>query len=191
MKMISRIIGKLLRGRHAGERHLLWNELQPAPGEAALRLVSTAFEDGAPIPRKFAGKGVGENVSPALSWSGVPPHAVELVLVMEDPDAPLRRPFVHLIASILPPIPGDLGEGGLSAEAGAAGITYGLSTFRKPGYSGPRALVAHGPHRYLFQLYALDRPSGLMAGATRADLVPALSGKIVARGRLCGCFERT
>ncbi|QBR01559.1 YbhB/YbcL family Raf kinase inhibitor-like protein [Paraburkholderia pallida] len=189
--MISRIIGKLLRGRRAGDRHLLWNELPPSPGEATLRLASPAFEDGMPMPRRFAGKGVGDNVSPAFSWSGVPAHAAELVMVMEDPDAPLRRPFVHLIASIPQPVPGGLGEGALSAEGGAPGITYGLSTFRKPGYSGPRALVAHGPHRYLFQLYALAQPSGIRPGAKREEMVPALDGKIIARGRLCGYFERT
>ncbi len=143
------------------------------------------------IPARYAGKGVGENVSPAFSWSGVPDHAVELVMVMEDPDAPLRHPFVHLIASIPAPIPSGLSEGELSAKAVPPGVTFGLSTFRKPGYSGPRALVAHGLHRYLFQLYALGQPSGLPSGAKRAELVTALTGKIVARGRLCGYFERT
>ncbi|WP_218001619.1 hypothetical protein [Paraburkholderia acidipaludis] len=51
--------------------------------------------------------------------------------------------------------------------------------------------MGHGPHRYLFQLYALDRPSGLKSGAKREDLVPALDRKITARDCLCGYFERT
>jgi Raf kinase inhibitor-like YbhB/YbcL family protein len=188
--MIARVIGKLLRGRRAGDRHLLWNELPPNPDEKILMLSSSAFDNDASIPNRFAGKGVGEDISPALSWTGLPGHAVELVLVMEDPDAPLRRPFVHLIASIMPPFGHGLAEGALSAEPANNRIKLGLSTFRKAGYSGPRALPAHGPHRYMFQLFALSRSSGLSSGVKRNALVRALDGKILARGSLYGYFER-
>jgi Raf kinase inhibitor-like YbhB/YbcL family protein len=188
--MIARILGTLLRGRRAQEKYLLWNELAPSREEAALQLVSPAFRNETSIPVRFAGHGVGDNVSPALSWRGVPAHAVELVLVMEDPDAPLRKPFVHLIALIHAPFGDGIEEGGLSADAARSGMIYGLSTLRKPGYSGPRALPGHGAHRYVFQLYALGKPSGLHTGAKRHDLVAGMTGKVIARGRLCGYFER-
>jgi Raf kinase inhibitor-like YbhB/YbcL family protein len=189
--MIGRLLGKLLRGRHAGERLLLWNELPVGENErAAMILQSTAFTHGADIPRHHAGQGVGDDISPPLEWSGIATTVVELVLIIEDPDAPLRRPFVHLIAYGIPPTTTHLAEGALGAECADSPVTLGLSTFRKLGYSGPRALPAHGPHRYAFQLFALDQPSRLARGARREDLVAAMDGKVIARARLDGLFER-
>ncbi len=141
------------------------------------------------IPVRYAGAGVGANVFPALAWSATPPGTVELVLVMEDPDAPLRRPFVHLIAAGIDPSFTLVDDGGLGADDGVPCV-FGLTTFRHLGYSGPRALPGHGTHRYVFQLFALGRPSGLAQGARRAALVDALQGKLLARGTFEGLFER-
>ncbi|WP_157956410.1 YbhB/YbcL family Raf kinase inhibitor-like protein [Dyella sp. C11] len=187
--MIARLLGTLLRGRHAGDTHLLVNELPVRANESSLALRSDAFVADAPIPLRYAGEGVGDNVSPPLHWSLPPPGTVEQVLVMEDPDAPLSRPFVHLVATGIAPGITRLDEGALNGD-NAQAMTLGLGTFRKAGYSGPRALPGHGPHRYVFQLLALDRSSGLGAGARRRDLVAALDGKVLARGTLEGRFER-
>jgi Raf kinase inhibitor-like YbhB/YbcL family protein len=189
--MIDRILGRLLRGRHAGEARLIWNELASSAHESkTLVLRSGAFLHGGSIGLRYAGKGVGDDRSPPLSWDGVPEGAVELVLVMEDPDAPLKHPFVHLIAAGLNPSVRRLSEGALCAGRQDVELTLGLTTFKHPGYSGPRALPGHGPHRYVFQLFALKGPSGLSAGARRKDLPAALQGKVIARARLDGCFER-
>jgi hypothetical protein len=58
-------------------------------------LSSPSFAGGCPIPRRHAGKGVGDDISPALAWSGVPGETAEILLLIDDPDAPLPRPFVH------------------------------------------------------------------------------------------------
>ncbi len=187
--MIARFLGVLLRGRRAGAAHLLGHELPAEPGEVPLQLHSTAFTAGSTIPQRYAGEGVGDNVSPPLRWSQPPQGTVELVLVMEDPDAPLRRPFVHLIAAGIDPFVTGFTEGILCSE-GAATCLLGLTTFRQLGYSGPRALPGHGPHRYVFQLFALGERSGLARGAQRSELVAALHGKLLARGTLEGTFER-
>jgi hypothetical protein len=187
--VIARLLGTLLRGRRAGDQRLLCHELPVASGEEALQLASSAFAAGGTIPVRYAGEGVGANVSPALAWSALPPATVELVLVMEDPDAPLRRPFVHLIAAGIDPSLNRLEDGALSALDGAPCV-FGLTTFRHLGYCGPRALPGHGTHRYVFQLFALGRPSGLEQGARRDELVEALKGKLLARGTLEGLFER-
>ncbi|RUL77540.1 YbhB/YbcL family Raf kinase inhibitor-like protein [Dyella choica] len=189
--MIGRILGRLLRDRHAGERWLLWNELPTAAhGDGSMELKCAAFAHGTTIPRRYAGDGVGDNVSPPLHWTGVPDGTAELVLVMEDPDAPLRRPFVHLIAAGIAPDGPQMAEGALDGQRSDTRIILGLTTFGKPGYSGPRALAGHGPHRYVFQLFALKQPSGLAWGARRKGLPGALSGKVIARARLDGYFER-
>lgn len=187
--MIARLLGVLLRGRHAGDAQLLGHELPVEPGEVPLQLSSPAFITGSTIPTRYAGEGVGDNLSPPLRWSQPPPGTVELVLVIEDPDAPLRRPFVHLIAAGIDPFVTGFTEGVLRG-AGDAVCVLGLTTFRQLGYSGPRALPGHGPHRYVFQLFALGERSGLARGARRSELVAALHGKLLARGTLEGTFER-
>lgn len=187
--MIARLVGALLRGRHAGDAHLLGHELPVEPGELTLQLTSSAFIAGSTIPTRHAGEGVGENISPPLRWSQPPAGTVELVLVIEDPDAPLRRPFVHLIAAGIDPFVTGFTEGVLRAD-GAAVCVLGVTTFRQLGYSGPRALPGHGPHRYVFQLFALGERSGLARGARRNELVGALHGKLLARATLEASFER-
>lgn len=188
--MMARFLGKLLRGVHAGDRHLLWNQVVAGPHEARLHLTSEAFSNGALIPARYAGPGVGANLSPPLSWSQAPEDTEELVLVIEDPDAPLPRPFVHLIVAGIPPSVSSFAEGELCAGALSHSVILGLTSFRQLGYSGPRALPGHGPHRYVFQLFALNKQSGLKPRATRRLLASALARKVLARGRLEGIFER-
>ncbi len=119
----------------------------------------------------------------------MPQDAVELVLVMEDPAAPLPRPFVHLIATGIAPASRGLAEGALSATAG--GIVVGRNSFRRNEYAGPRALPGHGVHDYVFQLFALNRTLAFAALPSRAALMRLLPGAVIARGRLVGTFERT
>src|SRR4051794_39570502 len=60
-----------------------------------ITLQSTAFTDGHPIPRRHTEDG--EDLSPQLSWSGLPPGTVELALIVDDPDAPRAEPWVHWV----------------------------------------------------------------------------------------------
>ncbi len=98
---------------------------------------------------------MGDNISPQLSWRGQPPGTVELALVMEDPDAPLPRPFVHLVTTGIPPMLEGIAEGTLSD--GAHQFLMGRNMLRQTTYAGPRALPGHGVHRYVFELFALNR----------------------------------
>jgi Raf kinase inhibitor-like YbhB/YbcL family protein len=142
------------------------------------------------MPTRYAGEGAGENISPPLSWSGVPDEAAELVLVMQDPDAPLPRPVVHVIATGISPGAGGLTEGALGA-AGSPGIRLGRASFGRRVYAGPRALRGHGPHRYVFQLVALRLPLALAREPSLRELLAAIRGNAIARGRLTGTFEQS
>jgi len=180
-----RILGRLLKNRRAGEDSLAWHgDGLNAPD--TIQLNSTDFDDGGPMPRRTAGKPVGANVSPALAWSNVPADAKELVLVVEDPDAPLGRPFVHAVARLDPSVPGvadgDLNEGAPHAS--------GLGAFGRRGYSGPRPAPGHGPHAYVFQLFALD--TAILGDDTLrpATVMDAMRGHVIARGRVTGTYER-
>jgi len=188
---MRRFVGTLLRGVRAGEKHLAYND--PAAANAPLSLVisSSSFEFGGTIPRKHAGPGEGENISPELSWMGVPPETAELVLIVEDPDAPLPRPFVHALATGIPPGTLTLAEGRLSeTNTPGDGLSMGKNTFGKTTYGGPRPVPGHGPHTYVFQLFAIDKHLAFEGVPSRADVLRQMEGAVIARGRIEGTYER-
>ena len=178
------MLGQLLRGLKGHDRHLAWNRLEAAP--ETLHISSSAFADGAPMPLRHAGDGLGQNVSPPLHIAGVPAGAQDLVLVLEDPDVPLPRPIVHMIARLMVTTR-DIAEGALNA---GQPIAFGRGSFGRTGYHGPRPIPGHGPHRYIFQLFAVTRPLNMKPTATLTDFIALMSGTVVARGRLTGTFER-
>ena len=188
--MVERFLGRLLRGVQAGEPRLVWHHPAVASAPDSLVLTSPAFDAGAPIPPRHAYPGMGENVSPPLAWSGGPEGTQELVLLLEDAVAPLPRPFVHCLATGLAPSLRALPEAALSARAAEFGITLGRCTLGLTGYNGPRGIAGHGVHRYTFQLLALGRRTAWRGRPTRAALLRAIAGSVLARGRLDGLFER-
>jgi Raf kinase inhibitor-like YbhB/YbcL family protein len=186
---IERLIGRTLRAVRAGDRHLAWNAPALAAVPDSIALASPAFAARAAIPPRYAGSGVGDNLSPPLRWSGVPAGAAELVLVIEDPDAPLPWPVVHALATGIPPIWQGLPEGALSLTTGSP-IRLGRGSFGRTVYAGPRPVRGHGVHRYVFEIIAVDRPLVLAGPADLAAVLTALSGHALAKGRLVGTFER-
>lgn len=183
-------VGRMLRAVRAGERGLLWNSAAGRDAPASIELVSDAFANRATIPRRHAGVGVGENLSLALSWRNIPSDTAELALVIEDPDAPLPRPFVHTVVTAIPPEVTRIEEGVLVEGLQHPGV-FGKGTFGGRGYRGPRPLRDHGPHTYVFQLFALAAPlSGDRTSLSRAQLAKAMAGIVLSRGRLDGTYER-
>src|ERR1700733_753917 len=186
------VVGTLLKNRRAGEEKLAWNRPSLSARET-LTLTSDAFGDGEAIPAEYAGKRAGgRNLSPQLSWSVPPAGTAELLLVVEDADAPMPRPFVHCLALIAPQVR-ELPPGGLTARNPAVGVRV-LRSGMGRGYLGPEPIKGHGPHRYTFQLFALataaadDRAAAEQA-RPRA-LLSAVAGPVLARGRLTGRYER-
>ncbi len=186
--MIAQILGRLLRGVHAGDKKLAWTDQALRDVPDTIKLTSTAFDDGGQIPRTYAGAGLGDNVSPPLAWANVPPNATDLLLIMEDPDAPLPRPVVHLIVLNIPSNLHGLQAGALSKPA--ATLRFGQTIARTADYRGPRGLPNHGPHKFHFVLVALSGPLGLQTGAKRKDVLLAAAPLALAKGRLVGIFEQ-
>lgn len=180
-------VGRLLRPVRAGEHKLLWNDARLGVCGSTMPLTSPAFGAGQWLPLRYAGKGVGHNVSPPLSWGPCPEGTQELVLALEDPDAPLPSPFVHVLVLGLPPDCSSLAEGALSSVMRPAGM--GVNTFGRAEYAGPRALPGHGPHRYVFQLFALRKRLSPQV-RRRRDFVRSAAGGVLARARLDVLFER-
>jgi len=145
-----------------------------------MELASSAFSDGQSIPRRHSCEG--EDLSPPLSWTGVPDSASSLALILDDPDAP-GGTFTHWLAWRLEPAAGGLGEG-------EAAPVEGRNDFGATGYRGPCPPPGHGPHRYFFRLHALEDALELEPGAGRAELEQALARRSVAVAELMGTYER-
>ena len=178
-------LGRLLANCRAGENTLVWHaEGLDAP--STIHIESPAFVDGAPMPRHTAGRPIGDNSSPALAWTGIPDGARELVLIVEDADVPFARPIAHAVARLDPTIAG-VPEGDLVAGAPHG---RGRGGFGRVGYNGPRPIPGHGPHSYVFQLFALDIRIPADDTIRLTTLVDAMRGHALARGRLTGTYER-
>ena len=161
-----------------------------APGLQApetLTVTSTDVVDGRPLPDRFQARVRGRNAGPSLHWSGAPADARELVVVVEDPDIPRRGVALHGGLAGLVPSGAGIAAGPWAETPGAASARLVLG---KRGFVGALPPKGHPAHRYVFQVFALSEPSGLADGFTRAQALEALSGKVVARGRLTTTFER-
>jgi Raf kinase inhibitor-like YbhB/YbcL family protein len=186
--MNARWIGRILRSVRAGERHSASNHAALLDVSGVISLKSEWFLNGKQMPLRSAGIGVGENISPPLSWSGVPAGTVELAILMEDPDAPLPWPFVHMIAYRISPDKSGVAAGALAREA--AGAAFGRSTAGAQGYMGPRPVPGHGPHRYIFQILALSRCTAFSSAPKLKAFLHGISGTVIGRGILVGTYER-
>lgn len=161
------------------------------PSVAQLKVTSSAFANGQLIPRRHTGDG--EDLSPPLSWTGVPGQARSLALICDDPDAPSREPWVHWVIYNIPVSMTGLPQGVPRQPQPAAvpGASQGRNSWpsNHVGYRGP-APPPGKPHHYHFQLYALDQTLGLAAGADKAALLKAMAGHVVGRGELMGVYQR-
>ncbi len=149
-------------------------------------VTSSAFRNGGTIPARFTCDG--PDVSPPLSWTGVPAGAKGLALICDDPDAPAGD-WVHWVMYDIPPSTTALAENQPTTQTLPGGAKQGVNDFRKIGYGGP--CPPGGTHRYFFTIYALDIALNLEPGKTKAELLRALQGHIVAQGQLMGAYTRT
>ena len=154
-----------------------------------LILQSEAFSQNQTVPRKYSGEG--DDVSPPLTWSGLPDGTKELALIMDDPDAPAGT-WVHWVIYKIPADAEGLSEGiSTSMQVSSpAGALQGKNSWNKIGYGGPAPPPGHGLHHYHFKLYALDVKLNLDPGASKQALLGAMQGHILAQGELVGTYQR-
>jgi Raf kinase inhibitor-like YbhB/YbcL family protein len=151
----------------------------------SIQLTSSAFADGGMIPVRYARKG--ENVSPPLAWSAVPAGVQSFALIVDDPDAP-GGDWVHWVVYNLPGDTTTLPEGITSDSALPGGAAQGKNGWGASKYDGPQP--PSGTHRYVFKLYALDIVLKLKPGASKADLLRAMEGHVLARAQLIGKYQK-
>lgn len=162
---------------------ILGQEEEMVQGEnkvSAMNISLADFNNGQPVPQKFTCDG--ENVSPALSWSGAPAQTASYALIVDDPDAPVGV-WVHWVLYNLPPTLNSLAE-----KSDGVG-TQGMNGWRTAGYSGP-CPPAGKAHRYYFKIYALDLPPDLPAGLTASQLTAKMKGHLLAQAEWMGTYGR-
>lgn len=147
--------------------------------EYAMHLESPAFELNQMIPKRYTCEG--ENLSPPLKFGELPNGTKSLVLIVDDPDAPMGT-FDHWVAWNIPGNLHELKEGAKLAEEGTNG-------FGEKGYKGPCPPKGK-PHRYFFTLFALDRELDLPLGSSKAAVKNAMKGHILGTAQTIGLYQR-
>lgn len=156
-----------------------------------MRLHSPAFADGDPIPAEHS-KEEGDNTSPPLTITDVPDGTASFALIVDDPDAPTEEPFVHWLIWNIPNQADTIAEGYPPSGDGQAfnETRQGTNGFGNQRYDGPAPPPGDDPHRYRFQLFALEHLLGVEEGAHREELEAAMEGAVVADAELVGTYER-
>src|ERR1041385_630891 len=147
-----------------------------AAGGAKMKITSSAFQEGGNIPSRFSRDG--QNVNPALRIGGTPSDAKSLLLIMDDPDAPVGL-FTHWLVWNIDPKTTEIAE-----KSVPKGAVQGTNDYSTIGYGGPQP--PSGTHRYYFKTFALDQILDLKPGAKRAEVDAAISGHVIAQGELIG-----
>jgi hypothetical protein len=148
---------------------------------ATITVSSNAVTDGEDIPVEFTCDG--EDVTPDVAWADVPPDTVEIVVVVDDPDAPSGT-FTHWTVWGLEPDASPLDQ---DLPAGAV---EGSNDFGNVGYRGPCPPVGDDPHTYRFRVLALDSSLDLPEGAAPSELSAAIGDHLVGQGQLQATYAR-
>jgi Raf kinase inhibitor-like YbhB/YbcL family protein len=154
---------------------------EPDVAAPAFPLTSADIAEGEPIDPRFTCDG--DDVAPALAWDDVGEETVELVLVVEDPDAP-GGTFTHWLVYGIDP-----GATTLAAGTDGVGFREGENDMGEIGYGGPCPPEGE-THDYVFRLLAVDAETALEEGARRDDVLEAVEGHVVGEGRLTAPYSR-
>lgn len=142
-----------------------------------LRITSPVFENNGVIPSKYTCDG--KDVNPPLKIEGIPKGTKSLVIIIDDPDAPMGT-WDHWIVWNIPPVE--------KIEENSVPGTEGLNNFRQHSYGGP--CPPSGTHRYIFKVYALDTKLDLNSNSRKKDVERAMKGHILAKGEIVGLYSR-
>src|SRR6202043_30455 len=171
-----------------------WCVSETANAQAAFTLTSTTFKDGTMMPKKVANKNpqnpncVGDNVSPQLSWSGVPEGTKSFALTMVDPEGRGGLGVFHWVAYGIPANVTSFAEGEVSKESDK--YVGGKSTQGVGFFSGP-CTPPGSPHHYTYLVIATDLDAKeLPPGMTLPELQGKLNGHVKGAAGLVGLFVK-
>ncbi len=149
--------------------------------ENNMELKSNSFKHNSIIPPEYTCDS--ENINPNLSIEGVSEDTKELVLIVDDPDAPAGT-WMHWTMWGISPSINVIDKGKLPE-----GVKEGLTSFGTVGYGGPCPPVGTGTHRYSFRIYALNKNINLNAGATPEELEREMSDSVIDSAEIIGLYS--
>jgi len=154
-----------------------------------LSIGSAAFRDGGEIPIVYTCEG--DDVSPPLTFAGVPEGTRSLALIVDDPDAPdpnaPKMTWVHWVLYNLPHDCVGLAEA-IVTRSLPHGTRQGKNDWQRVGFGGPCPPI--GRHRYFHKLFALDTRLADLGEPTKAELERAMDGHILADATLVGTYQK-
>jgi|SRR3989338_3287965 len=142
--------------------------------------IKSIFKNGEKIPEKYTADG--EDVNPSLEISSIPNNARSLVLIIDDPDAPVGT-WVHWVVWNIPANINKIEENSIPENS-----VQGKNSWNNNEYGGPSP--PSGTHRYFFKLYALDNTLSLDQSADKKAVENAMKGHILAKTELMGVYSR-
>ena len=146
--------------------------------EKAMNLISSNFQNGQELPKKYSCDG--EGVAPNLQWSGFPAETKSFALIFEDPDAPAGT-FVHWLVVNIPTMITSAEEGGVDISEGTAITNDGGSTAYIP------PCPPSGSHRYIFKVFALNIEK--LDGITKDNFQEKIKPYIIDQAELMGRYQ--
>jgi Raf kinase inhibitor-like YbhB/YbcL family protein len=189
---IPEAVGEALRNQRAGLEHTVIERLKGSSDRRLIQVSSSAFADGNTIPTKYTADGGG--VSPPLEWRDVPQGTSSVAVIVEDADSPTPHPLVHAIVVNLDPRESSIVEAALdSPDHKGVGLETGPNSFLSHAWLPPDPPPGHGPHKYVFQVFALryarsgprfERAPG------REELVRAIAEFGIGAGCVIATYER-
>jgi Raf kinase inhibitor-like YbhB/YbcL family protein len=185
VKEVSKLAGRPPEPLRSGEGQLARAQVNES-AVPEIRVTTRSFPDGGPIPYCCTDEA---GVAPELCWSGVPRDTREIVVLCEDPDAPMVKPFVHWVLYGIAPSWNSLPEGIAPGAALSGGAVQGANSLGRKGFTGPKPPRGHGVHHYHFQVFALDSTLALGTAADRDAVVRVMKGHVLASGEVVGTYE--
>ena len=189
---MTHILGSLLKPLRAGEDELVVSASKFDAVPSTIQLTSPAFADGGIIPALYTAEA--GDISPPLAWTHIPADAKELVLLVEDYDVPFPHPLLHLLVYGISPSSKGFAEGALPSTADErerAGLLLGLNSMKHQRYDGPAPIPGHGPHHYVFQMFAFAETILFDEIPDKNAFLDAIKDKtVLATGILTGTYER-
>ncbi len=178
---VSVAAGHAIQGIRAGAQKLASHKLVEGLAPS-IEVHSVAFDANTALPISCTADGVG--APPPVAWTSVPEATKSLLVICEDPDAPLLEPFVHWIVYGIP-------ASALDVDAQSQhDYRIGQNSRSDAGFAPASPPAGHGVHNYHFQVFALDTALELGEGKDRDEVLEAVGGHVLAWGEIVGTYER-
>lgn len=165
-----------------------WSQMDgvmPEGGAMSRIMVSSpAFKHEGLMPKDHTCDG--KDISPALEWSGLPNNTKSIALICDDPDAPMGT-WIHWVVFNIPASIKEIGAGADEKSLGPS-VRQGKNSWNRLGYGG--ACPPSGEHRYFFRVYAIDTMLEVKNEPTKAQLIDAMKGHVLAEGEIMARYTR-